>query len=263
MNRLPPETEQDAALTKLWGLPPNEWREDCNTTGRLKHWQLTKEHCIQLHAEMKAFFGGQESTIEHLPEDLKEFVRLRRKDYMALYSLLFQGWREIKKAIDRDQLDIFEPPQTPGEMLIKIIELEAAGFFLQAFPELITGNAHSDFSPRKTYLMRSEGRNIQKALALGKLTSKQRKILDKHKEHLGRSLKDNWGSSMRVYCVMACVKAVKGKRDPINRELIDYKRANSDLWEYLYSGAHPSKPAKGWSWVNGELMEGHARNERT
>ena len=248
------KTEQQAILALVREMPPLEWLQDCDTADRQQHWALSRSLCDLLHRCLKAYFSGDSTALADLPDGLRSLGEKWRDDYLALYTLILDGWEAIKAAATHDDLPI---PETAGETLIFIIELETASFFLEAFPEL-GANGYKSFSPQQAYKFRNEGRRLQRILAnpRHKLNRKDRRDIEKHNRELRRKIKDDSWNHYRDYFVMACCKACKGKSDRLYQKITHYNRVHSEFGDWLYKDAHPRKGAKGWAWSNGQLLEG-------
>jgi hypothetical protein len=178
-NQIPAE-EQESILDYLLKTPPEDYMKECDTADRLIHLMECKIFHLALHDFFKCHFSGEElriSFIDKMNEDLlKEKLKQKAEDkdfiqqiglwldyYLAVYAVISWGWENLKNALVESQKKIEDLyiPDTPGEALIKIIDDFLHGLLSIYFPEEVTGNFYSEYSPRQAYEFRRKGTQVR------------------------------------------------------------------------------------------------------
>jgi len=232
-------------LDHLSDIPPLGLFFVAKTEDQVRHWVSAKKRFLDIYSSLKSYFGGS-VPFPICCDDPKEqeITELMRDDYIALYSVIHQGWSVISPGLKK----IDYPLNSPGEVLIEIITLECICYMSMAFPKLAPGTKTDfRFSPQTLYRIRDEGRKLQKNR---KLPDKQ--FLERVNKHFGYQAQ--WGYFLRDLCVHLIEAEVKQKKSSLRRKLIDYHRNNALLWDTAFSKWHPSKNPSGSHWIDGTMF---------
>lgn len=201
MQELPSQKDQDLILICIGYLPPHYLKRYCNTDDRKQHFEDLKIHFNILLLALKSYFSDQPSLMDLVPIELYKPLVLQRDRYMKMYTMLFDGWKYIQKAAIDYQFPILN---TPGEMLIQIIENECNELFLMAFPEYWTGNSYVEYSPRKDYNFNLENSHVLQLISKVKPLSKcEENRVSIHQKELQKQKRANEEFSPRNFSVLA------------------------------------------------------------
>jgi hypothetical protein len=216
--------EQEMILTKLDELPPDDLIDKVKTEEQLLEFVESNIYCNILHAELKAYFCGQQSQLNELTEKEKEFYRIQRDYYLAMYSLFRDGWEEIiyytevlsnnitralrevtkKKKLDdtHTKLSDHYPFRSPGELLSAIIENDVR---IDIIPCL---QGRYDMNFRKLNRLVKEYKRKEKE---GKSPEELQKINEKVKKIFGKET--NELLNLKNFCIGACGYAAMVKKN--------------------------------------------------
>ncbi len=140
-----PPSEQETILTGLNDIPAEYLLELLETVkatdDQLQHWAEVKDLFQLLRSELKAYFSNQKSTFESPNQRVTEYLDLALAFYVELYGLIQSRFDLLEKTAYKINLDF--PWRTPGELLVSILENQAASMLCEAFLP------YHNFSPKK------------------------------------------------------------------------------------------------------------------
>jgi hypothetical protein len=218
------EHTQEKLLKSLNGLPPLIWLDLCKSQDQVAHWRLVRE--------------GRESSFQ------SESALAQRDYYLSLYGVIQQGWRYLREAAQEAGIEGL--PDSPGEGLIKIIELDCAAFFAPCLE-------YYEWSADGAYQLYRLGRGAReisldnptksKQLKLRKYSAKLKKMQRPYQEML----------SLKNFCLAVC--STDGKRDrSLKLKIESFEKAEQHLNELI--GCRLRK-AKSYHWDGkGDRLEG-------
>jgi hypothetical protein len=232
-------------LDHLSDIPPLGLFFEAKTEDQVRHWVSGKKRFLDIYSSLKSYFGGSEPfQIAYDDPKEQEITELMRDDYIALYSVIHQGWSIISPGLKK----INYPLNSPGEVLIEIITLECICYMSMAFPRLAPGNkVDSQFSPQSLYRIRNEYQKLEKNQRLP-----DKRFLEKFKRHFGYQVQ--WGFFLRDLCIHLIEMKAKQKKSTLHRKLVEYRRIDSLLWESVFSKWHPRKNLSGSRWIDGRIF---------
>ena len=100
-----------------------------------------------LHSYLDSFFTGEENQVEsYLTQESKEHFKTARDEILALYTLVLDAWLFVEPALTRVGITDL---RSPGELMRRLIDIEASGRFFICCPLVDDLNDHVEFSPRK------------------------------------------------------------------------------------------------------------------
>jgi hypothetical protein len=248
---LPPESEQKIIVAAVSELPPDAYLEHCNTDDRKQHWNECRVGFTRLAIMLIAYFSGTPELTKQIPVELREPFILWRDRYLALYEMLCNGWSYIQEAAVENELPI---PDSPTQMLLKIINDQSDEIFLKAFPECVTGNAFNEFSPRKEYNLRRENSHVVRLLkASAQLKPDEQKRIQKHRKELQKRSPWNQFFVRELFCVHTCTQAAKDDR-ALKKRVKAFEQADRDCESDLYGAIHPRKKPRGFAFSKGKKL---------
>jgi hypothetical protein len=269
-----PAKEQEIILSYLVDIPPDEYKNDCDTDDREDHWIQYKVFYSCLHDFLKNHFAGTplpsekiyikdlEITIP-LNESYLQIIGLELDYYLQLYNVLSWGWKYIYpvlKAIESemietstlentDEAESLNPsiPETPGQALIEVINQHFHGLFYTLFPEKVTGNYYKEYSPRKAYSFKLEEKKIAilKEKKVEELTNREKRNIASHdrKVEKEQELLKPFVSSEKFY-ISICLKNKKEDETMKNR-LKTLKAIVEKKQTYITRSQHPRNNRQG------------------
>ena len=243
--------EQETILICVEGLPPDRYWDQCDTDDRQQHWEDCRLGFGRLAIALKAYFSGNTALMDLIPIELHEPFILWRDRYLALYIMLFDGWRHIQEAAIENQVSI---PDNPVEMLLHLITDQSDEIFMKAFPEQVTGNAYSEFSPRKEYDLRREHSHVIRLLEGGdQLSESDSKRVEKHRKELQK--RNPWiqFSVRECFCVWACTQAAEHDRN-MKKRVKAFHQADLECESDLYQAIHPRNKPRGFAFNKGKML---------
>jgi hypothetical protein len=232
-------------LDHLSDIPPIWLFLKAKTKDQIMHWVSAKKRYLDLYSSLKSYFGGS-APFPICCDDPKqqEITELMRDDYIALYSVIHQGWSVISPELKKRDYSL----NSPGEVLIEIITVECFCYMSMAFPELAPGTKTDfQFSPQTLYRIRGEYRKLEKNRKLP-----DKKFLGRVDKHFGYQAQ--WGYFLRDLCVHLIKAETKQEKSTLRRKLVDYHKINALLWDTIFSQWHPSKNPSGSHWIDGTMF---------
>ena len=246
------KTDKSAIVTELKGLPPDLYKDYCNTEDRLRHWEECRTGFMRMAIVMNAYFTGQPELMNEIPSELRApFIKCRNR-YLALYTLIFDGWEHIKQAAIENNLPI---PESPLLMLFQIFEDWCLDTFLILFPESITGNSYSEFSPNKEHSQKREHDNLIRIIkGIEPLGRDELRRIERYKKRTSESQKLSKFEVREYFCIQACIQS--SKKDKITKENLKQFNRVDAIWETdLFGSLHPRKKPRGFGICKGNKLE--------
>lgn len=235
---------QNQTLAVLDGLPPIGYLANCRTEDQWIHICKLRELYSALATEFKAYFAGEENTLDKVPDKDQEFYGLLRDRYLTFYQVIRHCWPQILAAMQESGIEPNDiPANSPGEALIRAIENDCAAFASPAF------EAYFRWTPTKARELARQDRELSEASARGYINER-----DLAKYH--RSLKETrkaFAEYMDFFesCI-AVAEQVKTRNPNLQRALRDYKQVKRELDSNVQGRIHPRKKIKGHEWLRGE-----------
>lgn len=246
------EADESAIVAELNGLPPDLYKNYCNTDDRLRHWEECRTGFVRMTIAMDAYFTGQSELMNEIPSELRApFIKCRNR-YLALYTLIFDGWEHIKQAAIENNIPISKSPLL---MLFDIFEDWCLETFSILFPESIIGNSYSEFSPSREYFQKREHTNLIRIIkGIEPLRKDELRRIERYKKRTLESQKPNKFEVIECFCIQVCIQA--SKKDKITKEnLKQFNRADA-IWEAdLFGNIHPRKKPRGFGICKGNKLE--------
>ncbi len=246
------EADKSAIVAELNGLPPDSYKDHCNTDDRLRHWEECRTGFMRMAIVMNAYFTGQPELMNEIPSELRApFIKCRNR-YLALYTLIFDGWEHIKQAAIENDLRL---PESPLLMLIEIFQDWSLNTLAILFPEWITGNSYDEFSPKKEYSQKTEHNDVIRIIrGIEPLRKDELRRIERYKKEGSKSQKMNKFEAREYFCIHVCIKA--SKKDKITKEnLKEFYRIDA-IWDAdLFGNLHSRKKPRGFAICKGNKLE--------
>lgn len=147
------EPDKSAVLAKINDIPPTELRSTLSPEGQVL-WENIKNEYEILHAELCAYFAGEETILSPLSDSIRQYLGVRRNQLLSFYELIRESWKYLKPHYGHDKKG---NRLTPGLLLIATLDIEWRAKILPATAGYCVVN------PRKSYELRTR---IQKAKEL-------------------------------------------------------------------------------------------------
>lgn len=206
------KSTQEELLFALDGLPPLSWLCLCETEDQTKHWQLIKDAYQITYDSLARYFEGSEAPLQN------ELALAQRDYYLSLYAVIQQGWRHIR--IAAHESGIKGLPASPGEGLIRIIELDCAAFFSLC----LSPYEWSSDSAYQFYRLGKQVREISldnptksEQLKLKKYSAKLKKMQQPYQDIL----------SLKNFCLATCF--IDGKGESLRLKLENFEKVSQHL----------------------------------
>ena len=224
------------------------WFQYCNTDDRKKHFDKIRQYYQVLHPYLNSSFTGEENQVEpYLNQESKKYFKTARDEILALYILVFDAWLFVEPALTRVGITDL---RSPGELIRRLIDIEASGRFFICCPLVDDLNDHVEFSPRKN----------AKALVESKkrmgdyrhyLASPDYRESNPDLEKFPMEIFDRLDryEQFKAWLIMSCIDAAS-KDDSLMPQINKYLQARKDLWDPMFK----AKP-KGFSWSKGILKQ--------
>lgn len=191
------KSAQRKILKAINGLPPLAWLNLCKSEDQIEHWRLSREAFQVTYLALKEYFEGKKSTLN------SELAEAQRDYYLAIYSLIQQGWKYIESAAQEAAIRNF--PSTPGEAIIKIIECDCAAFFAPCLEPY-------EWSKDSAYRLYLLGKEVQKLEESSEKFTKKEELKVKKFATKLKQMQRPYSEllSLRHFCLAICDGAVKG-----------------------------------------------------
>ena len=224
------------------------WFQYCNTDDRKRHFAEIRKYYQVLHSYLDSSFTGEENQVEpYLTQESKEHFKTARDEILTLYTLILDAWRFVEPALTRIGITDL---RSPGELMRRLIDIEASGRFFICCPLVDDLNDHVEFSPRKN----------AKALVESKkrmgdyrhyLASPDYRESNPDLEKFPMEIFDRLDryEQFKAWLIMSCIDAAS-KDDSLMPQINKYLQARKDLWDPMFK----AKP-KGFSWSKGILKQ--------
>lgn len=232
------ETDQKSLLAVLDDTPPLElfWR--CQTEDQQKMFREVRSGLHWQKRILEAYFSGNKPPIGELTKLNRDFYLALTDMHLRFYDLLFYGWDDIEKAIKKKHGSLDGFPRTPGQALIKVIELEAEGCLEPAFAK------YDRWTPYQE-------RKVQKLAKEAKRASPTEKALNSYNSEI-RKARQMFGRFLNLK--HSCLQTLTDKKRPskqLKRALGSYLVAKAEVDRTVESSVHKSRQEKGYEWRNG------------
>ena len=237
MKSIPPK-DQDIILATLSGIPLVHLREKCRTEDQLKHWNVVRLIFQDVRTSMKAYFSGEENPIQNQ----SEIYTLGTKRYLDLYSLVWDGWTEIKHLAKEIGVKI---PSSPGKYVAACIENESLAIFEQC-------QVYTEYRPQKQYRFFLESSKIEQLKKRKTLSAKDEKRIQKFNSEV-RRLRHNFKKFWTLHDFVLYATRSSRKR-VVNVSLKRYEAICLELENAILKGYNPATRNQGATWINGRLV---------
>lgn len=149
-----PET-QAILLRTLEDLPPKSWLGEHLTRDQLDFFADLRMVNIKLLILFEDYFNGKDSSKRNWGDKKRmKLIELERDYYLSFYQLLKRGWVYIEPLTE---LLGKLAPRSPGDALVKAIEINCAVSFKTCF-------TYSTFPKSQVYKLYREGEKIRELL---------------------------------------------------------------------------------------------------
>ncbi len=236
-----PLTEQVKILKAVDGLPPQEYKQLCCTSDQIHYWWKLRALYNVLHGMLKAHFSGQEINFALLSKD-ERMIGLILDRYLTFYSVMSWGWQYLTAGYIELQLDDPFPFSSPGELLCRVLENEAAGSFkLCLIP-------YRRWNPRETTKHQTLSTKAKHGNPLK--VAEENWLKKNEREH------KRIQAEMKIYLELL-PSAIAECRDHANNDVTLKQRlkafdaAEGALQDILRAAGHHSSGRRGHKWVNG------------
>ena len=137
-------------------------------------------------------------------------------------------------------------------MLVRIVADECDEFFAIAFPEAVTGNQFSSFSPQGEYRYLADTVKAGRIKQQGTLSEANQKWLKKFRKQARERQPWFIFVARREFCLTVCRRNAKGDR-LIREALKKFDHASAQWEAELVGFLHPSRRGRGFTWNKGVL----------
>lgn len=235
------KSEQEQIIKTINGLPPFMWLVKCKTSDQFYHWEECLNTFQNLCSELKAYFSGQDSSVNYGSPKTQKVFELTSKRYIDLYGLIRDCWSHLKEACSILKIPF---PETPGMFLSRIIEMECEAQFNKC-------QSYFEYRPRKLHDLYRLDRQVRMLRAKkDKLTIKEQSKIQKFDREV-ESLKKQDQNSFWAYWLVLDVARANQQDESIQVSLRRYEARCEELDQILHSFIHPSQKQRGYSFVKG------------
>lgn len=220
------------------------WFQYCNTDDRKKHFDEIRQYYQVLHAYLDCFFTGEENQVEsYLSQETKKHFKATRDEILALYTLILDAWSVVKLALIRVEITDL---QSAGELMRRLIDIEASGRFFICCPLVDDLNDHVEFSPRKNAKAITESKkrmgDYRLYVANPEYRERNPSLQEFPMEIFDRL--DRY-ELFKAWLLMVCIDA-SGQDDSLIPQIKKYQQAHKDLWDPMFKAK-----INGFSWSKG------------
>lgn len=233
-----PLADQQSLLAALDDTPPLElfWR--CRTEDQQQQFREIKAGLHWQKRILEAYFSGNRPPIDELTRLNRDFYLALTDMHLRFYDVLFYGWDDIEKAIKKKHGSLKDFPKTPGQTLIKVIELEAEGCLQPAFEKY---DRWTPYSERKFHDLRKEVIGDKPS---AKAISKYNSEIRKSQKMFGRFL------NLKKSCLQALIDKKRPSKQ-LKRALRAYFAAKADVDQTIASSVRKDRLERGYEWKSG------------
>lgn len=253
-------------------VPPVRWLPKPATQDQISYWGHIKTTYTMVQASLTAYFSGQQfPAFRNINKEAREQVISLAQLYLKFYTLTQLSWEAIKNTniVFEDDSQALKPYRritkainqaaTPGELLARIIELDAQSWLDEC-------KYYTSHNPRNIYSLINEWEKCQRLI-------NSRRQLDKPEEYGISQLEINMKKSRSSpiflasdICLGICEDYLKTlKKNDLNYALVrdaikDLKRWILTLSGYIKTYYHPNKKRCSYEWNKGTLTFRQRRN---
>ena len=237
MKSIPPK-DQNIILATLSGIPLVHLRKKCRTEDQLNHWNVVRLIFQDVRTSMKAYFSGKENPIQNQ----SEIYTLGTKRYLDLYSLIWDGWIEIKQLAKEIDAKI---PSSPGEYVAACIENESLAIFEQC-------QTYTEYRPQKQYRFSLESSKIEQLKKSKSLSVKDKNRIRKFDSEV-KKLRHNFPKFWALHDFALAVTRSSRKR-VVKMSLERYEAICLELENAILKDYNPANRRQGATWIKGNLV---------
>lgn len=242
------QVEKDKCISALSDLPPLIWMAMCKTQDQQEHWVKVKSFFTFLQSDLNGYFSGQKST--DIPQGRKEEIKLWRERYIKFYDLIYEGWDELIKYFEDNEIPL---PSNPGNLLILNIKELCKQYFDMCQAK------YEEWSVRKAY------EDYRKSIKIREILSKELKSCNVAEKRLYNDFKR---SAMPILSnpnlETICLMALRTTKSPsIRAKIKAFLCADDQVNLFYYSMISPKKKVPSFAWKDGVKLKGNSKGVYT